>query len=133
MIDLFAKEKAMRNINEHGSGGSGMFLLGAVAGALVGAGVALLMAPKAGAEMRQDFNTGMSSLRDAASRRYRDLADRTRDLADRARERIDGVEAAAREAMDNESNMLNSQVGRTTGREPNSEAANYGAVTPRRT
>lgn len=56
--------------------GSGMFLLGAVAGALVGAGLALLMAPKTGAEVRQDLNTGLNSVRDAAARRYRDLADR---------------------------------------------------------
>jgi len=56
--------------------GSGMFLLGAVAGALVGAGLALLMAPKTGAQVRQDLNSGISSVRDAAARRYRDLADR---------------------------------------------------------
>jgi gas vesicle protein len=56
--------------------GSGMFLLGAVAGALVGAGIALLMAPKTGAQVRQDHNSGLNSVRDAASRRYRDLADR---------------------------------------------------------
>jgi gas vesicle protein len=42
----------------------------------VGAGVALLMAPKTGAEVRQDLSSGYNSMRDAASRRYRDLADR---------------------------------------------------------
>jgi gas vesicle protein len=56
--------------------GSGMFLLGAVAGALVGAGLALLMAPKTGAQVREDLNSGFNSVRDAAARRYRDLADR---------------------------------------------------------
>lgn len=58
------------------STGSGLFLLGAVAGALVGAGVALLMAPKAGTEVRRDLSEGYNSVRDAAQRRYRDLADR---------------------------------------------------------
>jgi len=53
-----------------------MFLLGALAGALVGAGVALLMAPKPGAEVRRDLTDGYSSVRDAAARRYRDIADR---------------------------------------------------------
>jgi len=53
-----------------------MFLLGALAGALVGAGVALLMAPKSGAQVRQDLNSGLNTMRDAASRRYRDIADR---------------------------------------------------------
>ena len=64
------------------SAGSGMFLLGAVAGALVGAGVALLMAPKPGAEMRQDLNQGFNSLRDAAARRYREMADKATAMAD---------------------------------------------------
>ena len=58
------------------STGNGTFLLGALAGALVGAGVALLMAPKAGADVRRDLSDGYSSVRDAAARRYRDLADR---------------------------------------------------------
>ena len=58
------------------STGSGTFLLGALAGALVGAGVALLMAPKPGAEVRRELSDGYSSVRDAAARRYRDIADR---------------------------------------------------------
>ena len=66
----------MARWNDQESAASGMFLLGAIAGALIGAGVALLMAPKTGAEVRQDLNTGFNSVRDAASRRYRDLADR---------------------------------------------------------
>lgn len=61
---------------EQESTGSGTFLLGALAGALVGAGVALLMAPKSGAETRQDLSDGYGSVREAAARRYRDLADR---------------------------------------------------------
>jgi gas vesicle protein len=66
----------MTRWNDQDSTGSGMFLLGAVTGALVGAGVALLMAPKSGAEVRSDLSEGYSSVRDAASRRYRDLADK---------------------------------------------------------
>jgi len=66
----------MATWNDQESTGSGMFLLGALAGALVGAGVALLMAPKSGAETRQDLNSGYNSVRDAATRRYRDIADR---------------------------------------------------------
>jgi gas vesicle protein len=66
----------MTRWNDHDSAGSSMFLLGAVAGALVGAGVALLVAPKSGAQVRNDLSEGYSSVRDAASRRYRDLADK---------------------------------------------------------
>ena len=66
----------MSRWNEQESAGNSTFLLGALAGALVGAGVALLMAPKAGAQVREDLSTGYNSVRDAAARRYRDLADR---------------------------------------------------------
>jgi len=58
------------------SAGNGMFLLGALAGALVGAGVALLMAPKSGQQVRQDLNQGFTTVKDAAARRYRDVADK---------------------------------------------------------
>ena len=66
----------MTRWNDQESAGSGTFILGALAGALVGAGVALLMAPKSGAQTREDLTAGYSSVRDAAARRYRDLADR---------------------------------------------------------
>ena len=58
------------------SAGNGMFLLGALAGALVGAGVALLMAPKPGVQVRRDINQGLNTVKDAAARRYREVADK---------------------------------------------------------
>jgi gas vesicle protein len=77
----------MARWNEQDSGNT-TFLLGALAGALVGAGVALLMAPKSGAQMRRELNSGLNTAKDAAARRYRDLADKAgqnyRELADKA-------------------------------------------------
>jgi gas vesicle protein len=66
----------MTRWNEHEPAGSGGFLFGLLAGALVGAGVALLMAPKSGAAVRRDLNSGMNTMRDAAERRYREMTDR---------------------------------------------------------
>ena len=74
----------MARWNDQESAGSGMFLLGALAGALVGAGVALLMAPKTGAEVRRDLSAGFNSARDAAARRYRDIADKASQQIDKA-------------------------------------------------
>lgn len=94
----------MRMMNENESAGSGMFLLGVAAGAVVGAAVALLMAPKAGTEMRQDINAGWSSLRDAAARRYREMADRAgvqlENIEEKADQLADQLESSAREAVD---------------------------------
>ena len=66
----------MTRWNDQDAASSGTFLLGALAGALVGAGVALLMAPKTGAQVRRELNSGLNTMRDAAARRYRDLAER---------------------------------------------------------
>ena len=79
----------MTRWNEQESAGSGTFLLGALAGALVGAGVALLMAPKSGAQVRQDLSSGYNSMRDAAARRYRDLADKATQKFDEASARFE--------------------------------------------
>ena len=79
----------MTRWNEEESTGSGTFLLGALAGALVGAGVALLMAPKSGAETRQDLTNGYGSMREAAARRYRELADRANAKLVQLEERVD--------------------------------------------
>ena len=105
----------MRLMNEQESAGSGMFLLGAVAGALVGASVALLMAPKPGAEMRSELNASFNSLRDAAARRYREMADRAgvqiSNLEEKADQLADQLESSAREALD----MASARVGTATG------------------
>lgn len=66
----------MARYNDEESAGSGVFLLGALAGALVGAGVALLLAPKTGAQVRGEISSGISTAKDAAARRYRELADK---------------------------------------------------------
>jgi gas vesicle protein len=100
---------------QESSAGSGLFLLGAVAGALVGASVALLMAPKPGAEMRSDLNASFNSLRDAAARRYREMADRAgvqiANIEEKADQLADQLESSAREALD----MASARVGTTAG------------------
>ena len=105
-------------MNENESSGSGIFLLGAVAGALVGAGVALLMAPKPGTEIRQDLNAGWGSLRDAAARRYREMADRAgvqlENIEEKADQLADQLESSAREAVDAASNRISAAASRAT-------------------
>jgi gas vesicle protein len=91
---MFPKEMAMIR-NDQESAGSGMFILGAVAGALVGAGVALLMAPKSGAETRQDLNSGLNTARDVAARRYRDLADRANEKIGQLEKKVEQYSARA--------------------------------------
>ena len=90
----------MNRLNDQESNGSGTFLLGALAGALVGAGVALLMAPKSGAQTRQDLNAGYNSVRDVAARRYRDLAERANTKLGELEQKVEQYAGKASSAVD---------------------------------
>lgn len=79
----------MTRWNDQEAAGNGTFMLGALAGALVGAGIALLMAPKSGAQVREDLSSGYGSVRDAAARRYRDLADRATQKLGELEQKVD--------------------------------------------
>jgi gas vesicle protein len=61
-----------RTQQDHSAG----FALGVLAGAVVGAGVALLFAPKSGAALRSNIAESVEPLRAAIATRYQDLADR---------------------------------------------------------
>jgi hypothetical protein len=51
------------------------FAAGLITGAIVGAGLALLLAPKSGAALRDELGESWISLREAVGRRYRELAE----------------------------------------------------------
>jgi gas vesicle protein len=86
------------------------FAAGVITGVIVGAGLALLLAPKSGAALRDDLNESWTVMRDAVARRYRELAERAGVELDNLQERIDQaaqsvessatklVESAAKEA-----------------------------------
>jgi gas vesicle protein len=90
----------MTRWNDQEAAGNSTFLLGALAGALVGAGIALLMAPKTGAQMREDLNSGYNSARDAAARRYRDLADKAGQKIEDASAKFGQAGAKVEKAVD---------------------------------
>jgi gas vesicle protein len=70
------REGPIMNRNEGFAGGAG-FALGIVAGVVVGAGVALLFAPKPGRDLRHDLGESMGNLGKKVADKYRDLAHRT--------------------------------------------------------
>lgn len=74
--------------HEHQDSNAG-FAAGVITGALVGAGLALLLAPKSGAALRDELGESWTSLRDAVARRYRDLAERAGVELENFQERVD--------------------------------------------
>ena len=79
------------------------FAAGALTGAVVGAGLALLLAPKAGTELREELGESLASLRGAVARRYRELAARAGVEIENLEERVDAaaesIEVSARELL----------------------------------
>lgn len=80
------------------------FATGVVTGAMVGVGLALLFAPKAGSVLRENIGESVDSLRDAIARRYREVAGRAGveldDLQERAQRAAESIETTARELAD---------------------------------
>lgn len=88
---------------ERGAGG-GTFLLGVLAGTVIGAGLGMLFAPKSGSELRSDLSNRIADqtgrVRDAANQTYakaRDAADQT---YTKATDRVSQMVDRGREAYD---------------------------------
>ena len=108
------------------AGGGSKFVMGLVAGTLVGAGLGMLFAPKSGSELRSQISETASSAGKAASDQYKkasaaasNIADRGRHLYDRARHAVsrgtEEVRQQASEALSGSSREPGFGGGRSTG------------------
>jgi gas vesicle protein len=66
--------------DEQGGGG---FVMGLIAGAVLGAGLGMLLAPKAGAELRGDLNERAARLRERANEGYTAASSKVADMYNR--------------------------------------------------
>src|ERR687888_1798027 len=69
--------------------GSGSFLMGLLAGTVLGAGLGMLFAPKSGSELRSQISEQAGNLKNTASEQYRRATEAAGDWADRGREMYD--------------------------------------------
>jgi gas vesicle protein len=81
---------------ERRNGGFGAFVFGA----LVGAGVALLFAPRSGRELRDDIADGARRIRDTAEGKVRDVQSAVNDTIESVRRQVSDRVDAARDAID---------------------------------
>ena len=77
--------------------GGGSFLMGLLAGTVLGAGLGMLFAPKAGAELRSQLGDQAGKLREAADTGYQQATEKVSQIVDRGREAYD----RARSSMSN--------------------------------
>lgn|SRR5690554_4935400 len=81
---------------ERRSGGLGAFFWGAI----VGAGVALLLAPRSGEDTREELRTGVLRLKDRAEDAVRQVQSQVTDTIENVRGQVTGRVEAAREAFE---------------------------------
>jgi gas vesicle protein len=90
--------------HDDSAGSAGALLAGITIGALIGAGVALLLAPQAGEETRRDLSRRARELRDEATDRWDDATHRARREVRRRgrqlRERLDEGMDQVREKLE---------------------------------
>jgi hypothetical protein len=66
--------------------GGGSFLMGLLAGTVLGAGLGMLFAPKAGNELRSQLNEQAGRLRSSANDTYHQASEKVSQMVDRGRE-----------------------------------------------
>ena len=74
--------------------GSGSFLMGLLAGTVLGAGLGMLFAPKAGTELRGQLGEQATRLRSSANDAYGAATEKVSQMVDRGREAYDRARTA---------------------------------------
>jgi gas vesicle protein len=86
---------------ERESRGNGAFVMGLLTGAALGAGIGMLLAPKAGSELRGAIGEQAKNWGNVASEQYKKAADTAGTWADQGRDMVNKArEAVARNADD---------------------------------
>jgi gas vesicle protein len=100
------------------NGGNNGFLIGLITGGAIGAGLAILFAPRLASELRERVTDSATDLGHAASRRYQDVTTRVADVVDAATARGQAVrddvaDAVGRGAREVEQSAIASKTGHT--------------------
>src|SRR5690242_18013235 len=88
--------------------GGGSFLMGLLAGTVLGAGLGMLFAPKSGAELRSQLGDQAGRLRDMANDTYSQASDKVSLMVDRGRDAYDRARSSV-------SNMASTGTTGSTG------------------
>jgi gas vesicle protein len=75
--------------------GGGSFLMGLLAGTVLGAGLGMLFAPKAGSDLRNQLTEQAGRLRSTANDTYQQATEKVSQIVDRGREAYDRARSAA--------------------------------------
>lgn len=100
-------------------GGGAGFMMGLLTGTVLGAGLGMLLAPKAGSELRGVIGEQARNLGSMAQEQYKKAAESAGTWADKGREFVDRTrEAAGRSVEDVQNDYTGSSASRTSGGSP---------------
>ena len=88
----------MADHNQYETGGSGGFIMGLLAGVALGAGLGILLAPKAGTELRGQVAEQARTFGTKASEQYRRASETATGWAEKGREMVSQTRDAAHRA-----------------------------------
>jgi gas vesicle protein len=86
--------------------GGGSFLMGLLAGTVLGAGLGMLFAPKPGAELRTKLSEQAGKLKTTAADGYQQATGKVTQIVDRGREAYDRARHTAGTAVENVTNAM---------------------------
>ena len=94
--------------------GGGSFLMGLLAGTVLGAGLGMLFAPKTGSELRNQLSEQTGRLRSTANDAYSQASEKVSQMMDRGREAYDRARSTAASSGSG-SGMSGTSTGAATG------------------
>lgn len=113
--------------------GGGSFLMGLLAGTVLGAGLGMLFAPKSGSELRSQLGESAGRLRSTAGDTYSQASEKVSQMVDRGREAYDRARSSASGAGgDSGSDVEGPNVGGNTGTTGSMSGAGTGGYTTNR-
>jgi len=102
---------AYENGRDTGHGGAGSFALGVLMGAALGAGLALLLAPRSGREFRDDLAGRARKAKESASEGYRQGREKVGQLVGKGREAVDKARGVAQRTKEDIKQNVHELVG----------------------
>lgn len=88
--------------------GGGSFLMGLLAGTVLGAGLGMLFAPKAGTELRNQLGEQAGKLRSTATDTYQQASEKVSQIVDRGREAYDRARSTSGSSVPGDSGYTGS-------------------------
>lgn len=104
-------------------GGGGSFVIGLLTGTVLGAGLGILFAPKAGSELRTQISDQAGSIANTASEGYRRASETASQLADRGRDMYGKARDAVARGADEAQRYVREAKSAVTGSGPNGSAS----------